>query len=262
MAVKNVIAKTWHLLPGGDNRLRSADRFGLVGRAGIREDDFQSTRYQTLLAAAIAIAVEEGINLEDIGGLTLVRDRILRQIQAEDLVAKMPFPVLFAMQIVDRHGKVPDGEIVTATSVAWWAIWNKLQNDPRALHEFAQNPRAFEEFIAGAYDLAGFDEVILTPRKGDHGRDVIAEKKGFFAIRVLDQAKAYSPGRVVTHDDVRAMVGVLHMDQAASKAVITTTSEFAPMVREPSQPYASLMPTRLELKDGKELVQWLATMKP
>lgn len=34
------------------------------------------------------------------------------------------------------------------------------------------------------------------------------------------------------------------------------------MVREASQPYASLIPTRLELKDGKELIQWLATMKP
>lgn len=249
-------------MPGGDNRLRSVDPFGLVGHAGIKDEDVRSPRYETLVATAREIAVREGVNLKAAAGLAVVRDRIIRQLQAEDLVAKMPFSMLFAMQIVDRHGQVSEGAIVTATSVAWWAIWNKLQSDPRALHEFAQHPRAFEEFLAGAYDLAGFDEVILTPRKGDHGRDVIAEKRGFFAIRVLDQAKAYSPGRVVTHDDVRAMVGVLHMDQAASKAIITTTSEFAPMVREPSQPYASLVPTRLELKDGKELVQWLATMKP
>lgn len=216
---KNAISKTWYLLPGADNMRRSVDPFGLVGHAGIRDEDVRSPRFSTLIVAAKEIAVREGINLEEATGLTVVRDRIVRQIQAEDLVAKMPFPMLFAMQFVDQHGKVADGEIVTAASVAWWAIWNKLQKDPRALHEFAQHPRAFEEFLAGAYDLAGFDEVILTPRKGDHGRDVIAEKKGFFAIRVLDQAKAYSPGRVVTHDDVRAMVGVLHMDQAASKAI-------------------------------------------
>jgi restriction system protein len=260
--VKGVVSKTWYLLPGGDNMRRSIDPLGLVGQVGITEEDLRSPRHQALIATAREIAATEGINLETVSGLTVVRDRIVRQIQAEDSVAKMPFPMLLGMQIVDQRGMMPEGAIVTATSVAWWAIWNKLQCDPMALHEFAQNPRAFEQFLAGAYDLAGFDEVVLTPRKGDHGRDVIAEKRGFFAIRVLDQAKAYSPGRVVTHDDVRAMIGVLHMDLAASKAVITTTSEFAPMVRDPSQPYASLMPTRLELKDGKQLVQWLATIKP
>lgn len=262
MAIKNVVAKTWYLLPGADNMRRSVDPFGLVGHAGIKDEDVRSPRYQALAATVSAKAVDDGISLEDFSGLAIIRDRIIRQVQAEDLVARMPFSALLGMQILDRHGEVTDGAIVTATSVAWWAIWNKLQKEPGALNEFAQNPRAFEEFLAGAYDLAGFDEVILNPRKGDHGRDVIAEKKGFFAIRVLDQAKAYSPGRIVTHDDVRAMVGVLSMDQAASKAVITTTSQFAPMVRDPSQPYAGLMPTRLELKDGQELIQWLATMKP
>jgi HJR/Mrr/RecB family endonuclease len=33
-----------------------------------------------------------------------------------------------------------------------------------------------EELVAGAYKRAGFEEVTLTPRSGDHGRDVIATK--------------------------------------------------------------------------------------
>jgi hypothetical protein len=36
---------------------------------------------------------------------------------------------------------------------------------------------------------AGFEEVILTPRSGDHGRDVIATKKALGTIRVIDQVK-------------------------------------------------------------------------
>jgi restriction system protein len=55
-----------------------------------------------------------------------------------------------------------------------------------------------KEIIAGAYHRSGFDEVILTPRSGDHGRDVIAIKKGIGSIRVIDQVKAYKPGHLVT----------------------------------------------------------------
>jgi len=34
--------------------------------------------------------------------------------------------------------------------------------------------RHWEEMIAAAFHEAKFDEVILTPQSGDHGRDVIA----------------------------------------------------------------------------------------
>jgi len=47
----------------------------------------------------------------------------------------------------------------------------------------------WEEIIAGAYKKAGFDEVTLTPRSGDLGRDVIAIKKGLGSVRVIDQVK-------------------------------------------------------------------------
>jgi restriction system protein len=70
--------------------------------------------------------------------------------------------------------------------------------------------------IAAAFDQAGYDEVILTPRSGDHGRDVIAIKKGVGSIRIIDSVKAYKPGHLVRYDDVRALAGVLLGDQGAS----------------------------------------------
>ena len=52
----------------------------------------------------------------------------------------------------------------------------------------------WEEMIAGAYSRAGFDEVILTPRSGDYGRDVIAIRKGIGCIKIIGSVKAYKPG--------------------------------------------------------------------
>ena len=115
------------------------------------------------------------------------------------------------------------------------------------------DPRKWEEIIAAAYDRAGFEEVTLTPRSGDFGRDVISIKRGFFAIRILDQVKAYKPGHLVDANDVRAMIGVLCTDQAATKGIVTTTSDFAPRIYEdPSiKPH---IPYRLELINGLTLI--------
>jgi restriction system protein len=118
------------------------------------------------------------------------------------------------------------------------------------------DPRGWEEIIAGAYVEAGFDEVILTPRSGDLGRDVIATKKGIGSIRLFDQVKAYSPGHLVTADEVRSMLGVITGAANVSKGVVTTTSDFAPRLRD--DPYLKpFMPYRLELKAKDDLMDWL-----
>ena len=106
--------------------------------------------------------------------------------------------------------------------------------------------------IAGAYKAAGFDEVILTPHSGDYGRDVIAIKYGLGSVRVIDQVKAYKPGHLVTADDVRALIGVLHGD-GASKGFLTTTSDFAPRLKDDPL-IAPFIPARLELTNGNKLM--------
>jgi restriction system protein len=119
--------------------------------------------------------------------------------------------------------------------------------------------RQWEEIVAGAYKRAKFDEVILTPRSGDYGRDVIAIKKGLGTVRIIDQVKAYKPDHLVTANDVRALLGVLHGD-GASKGFLTTTSDFAPKLKV--DPLISpFIPSRLELINGRMLLNRLRELK-
>ena len=146
-----------------------------------------------------------------------------------------------------------EGQLIEAVAIPWFEIIKTLKNDPKMA--FQISPRKWEEIIAGAYKKAGFDDVILTPRSGDLGRDVIAVKKGLGLVRIIDQVKAYKPGHLVTADDVRALMGVMQGD-GASKGFLTTTSEFAPKLREDPL-IVPFMPSRLELIDGKMLLRRL-----
>jgi restriction system protein len=92
----------------------------------------------------------------------------------------------------------------------------------------------------------------LTPRSGDYGRDiiaVIAVIKGIGRVRTIDQVKAFKPPHLVTAKDVRALMGVLQGD-GASKGFLTTTSDFAPTLREDPliKPFLG---NRIELINGK-----------
>ncbi len=147
-----------------------------------------------------------------------------------------------------------DGSLVRGVAIPWYDILSRLRRNPQEAHEI--DPRMWEEIIAGAYHKAGFDEVILTPRSGDKGRDVIATKNGVGSIRIIDQVKAYKPGHIVTAEEVRALIGVMSMDLSASKAVMTTTSAFAPKLTD-DQLIKPLIPHRLELKPRDILLPWL-----
>jgi restriction system protein len=114
--------------------------------------------------------------------------------------------------------------------------------------------------IAAAYKAYGCDEVILTPRSGDRGRDVIATVKGRFEIRIIDSVKALGPGQRVGHDDVRALLGVMSGDPKTNKGIVTTTAEFAPGIT--TDPFiAPFLPTRLQLVDGAKLADWLEELR-
>ena len=152
--------------------------------------------------------------------------------------------------IVERTNEVEDGYLIKAMEPPWQEIALALSRNPEALSHLTS--RQWEELIAASYDKAGFDEVILTPQSGDFGRDVIAIRKGWGSVRILDQVKAHKPGHLVTANDVRALLGVLGTDRQASKGIVTTTSSFAPRITiDPS--IAPLVPYRLELIDGSML---------
>lgn len=169
--------------------------------------------------------------------------------------------LLLQAELVQPNGATDEGALVRAVALPWLEIVEHLERDPAFLAHFAQHPRKFEEFIAASYERAGFDQITLTPQRGDRGRDVIAVKHGFGSIRFLEQTKAYAPGHLVTHDDIRAIVGVLGLDPNSSKGLVTTTSDFQPGILKPDSEFAKIMPHRLELKNGEALMRWLKEIK-
>jgi restriction system protein len=161
---------------------------------------------------------------------------------------------LLIQAVVEPYGITSEGQLVRALATPWQAVTTLLRKDWNQAYKIP--PRIWEEIIAAAFDEDGFDHVELTPRSGDKGRDVIAVRKGIGCIRIIDSVKAYKPGHLVKHDDVRALAGVLHAEHEASKGIITTTSDFAPGIR--TDPLlARLMPYRIELMNGAALREWL-----
>lgn len=162
--------------------------------------------------------------------------------------------VLVQAAVVLFGDQTAEGQIISGLKVPWFEIIAQLARDPDFLFKIPW--RKLEEIVAGAYERAGWPEVVLTPRSGDDGRDVIATRPGKGSIRIVDQIKAYRPGNLVTADEVRSMLGVLEAEKNVSKGFITTTSRFAPGIKN-NERLRAFMPYRLELKDGDELRAWL-----
>jgi restriction system protein len=177
------------------------------------------------------------------------------------LVEAAAIPSLLLQTVIVPGARTNEGTLIEAVALPWFDIIAFLKTDPSIAFQLSWEK--WEEIIAGAYKKAGFEEVTLTPRSGDHGRDVIAIKKGICSVRVIDQVKAYKPPHLVDANDVRALVGVLHGD-GASKACLSTTSDFAPMIK--TDPLiVPFIPTRLELVNGPTLfarLEELAGRKP
>jgi restriction system protein len=166
-----------------------------------------------------------------------------------------PLPPILLQAVIFPGDETTEGQLIRAVAIPWFEIIRLIEKDFEIIYKI--DWRKWEEIIAGAYQRAGFEEVILTPRSGDKGRDVIATKQGVGSIRIFDQVKAYSSNHVVPADDVRAMLGVLTRDLNVSKGIITTTSIFAPGVEEEFKPF---MPYRIELKPKDKLIPWLVSL--
>ena len=160
--------------------------------------------------------------------------------------------LLLQASIVVLGDKTNEGYLIQAVSLPWFEIIKELDHDPDFLLKLS--PRKCEELIAGAYERDGWPEVVLTPPSNDRGRDVIATKPGIGSIRIIDQVKRFNPKHRVTANDVRALLGVLQAEPNVSKGIVTTTSTFAPGIREE---FKGFLPYRIELRDGDQLRKWL-----
>jgi restriction system protein len=170
------------------------------------------------------------------------------------LMAEVTIPSLTITSIVIPQGQTASGLLVKSNSAVWNGIATALGHDWSIA--FQITPRQWEEIVAGAFEKAGYDEVVLTPGSGDFGRDVIATTHGIGSVKVLGSVKAYAPDHIVPYDAVRALIGVITGEQNTSKGIITTTSSFPPRI-ESDINIKPFLPTRLELIDGIKLQQWL-----
>lgn len=191
-------------------------------------------------------------------GYGAIGELAIGEIRAVDLPKKIAESAdkatLSISSIIIPERRVAEGILVKSTAILWREIVESLGSDWSRAYQLS--PQQWEELIAGAFKKAQYDEVVLTPRSGDHGRDVIAIKHGVGCVKIIGSVKAKKPGNLVGYDDVRALIGVLNGERDASKGIITTTSDFPPKIE--TDPFiAPLLPTRLELMNHKKLLRWL-----
>jgi len=160
-------------------------------------------------------------------------------------------PDLLLSSVVRAYGTISDSELVTFVEPAWLAIRDSLVADPSC--RFSITPSKWEELIAASYEAAGFDAVVLVPRSGDGGRDIVATRMGFAQVSIVDQVRILEVGKVVDADDVCTLLGALLADRNATKGFITTTANFAPGITDDNR-IAFFLPHRLELIDGEHLI--------
>jgi restriction system protein len=166
------------------------------------------------------------------------------------------FPVLVSRVVITVYGKTDEGQLIRAVTLPLQEIIEKLLKDPSRVYEI--DDRTWEKIIAAHYEATGlYDEVTLTPPSGDHGRDVIAVKRGFWSVRVIESVKRYKPKHLVKASEVRDLIGALEGDKQATKAVLSTTSDFAPKIKKTPQ-IMQYVPHRLELMNWTELLKRFA----
>jgi restriction system protein len=182
-----------------------------------------------------------------LGGLPFEMEEEIRQIQKRAQIASL----VSAGLIIPEH-KNTEGLLVRSYGAAWLEVVRHIGDDWTAAYEIGA--RAWEELLAGAFQKEGF-ATTLTPRSGDHGRDIIAVKGGIGSMRILGSMKAYAGDHLVTREHIHEMLGVVEAERA-TKGIVVTTSDFAPKILDAPR-LAHNIPDRLELINGKGLHEWL-----
>lgn len=131
-------------------------------------------------------------------------------------------------------------------------LFEAVMAHPQSLHSLT--PRQFEEFIAEILHGIGFVDLLLTPKSGDGGRDIIASKKVHnIPLTFYFECKKFAEGRKVQLDTLRSLLGVVaHHSSAANIGVLVTTSTF-------TQGCAELIASecRLDGKDYNGIMGWV-----
>lgn len=168
-----------------------------------------------------------------------------------------PRPGEFMDSIGDALGKVATEIIYEATRPQLIVPVGFSEELMKRLAAFPQerfrlNPRVFEETVAELLRRMGY-ETILTPRSGDHGRDVIASLKTPTAqMLMLVECKRFAANRLVGPEPI-ARIWIRLFDDKANMAMVVTTSDFQPVAKRE----ATSKGYQLSLKHGEEFMEWV-----
>lgn len=125
-----------------------------------------------------------------------------------------------------------------------------IQKDPALV--FNITPRQFEEIIAELFDAKGFS-IELTKQTRDGGRDIIAIHETMNTrLKLLIECKRWAPANKVSLSVVQRLYGV-KTAEAASKAILVTTSSFS----APARQFASDHFWELDLKGYNDIMKWI-----
>jgi len=136
---------------------------------------------------------------------------------ADRIVEGAKLATLIVSSLIIPQKRTQEGILIKSTSAVWQEIVDELGADWSNAYKLPSDK--WEEFVAGAFTKEGCD-VTLTPRSGDHGRDVIAIRRGVGCVKIIGSVKAYKPTLNVDYDAVRTLLGVLSGEQNASKGII------------------------------------------
>lgn len=152
---------------------------------------------------------------------------------------------------------VPAGALADLEAVGFspLRLLDQAVRDPEFLMQIGS--REFEELTAALVEKLGIEDVILTPAKGDGGRDVIGTINiAGLGIVVAFECKRYSKDSPVGVETARALLGTItHSSFRADRGVLVTTSRFTKGATE-----FILTTPQLHGVDFEELREWLARL--
>ena len=119
---------------------------------------------------------------------------------------------------------------------------------------YGLSSREFEQLIAELVAQFDFDNVTLTPRSHDGGRDVLATKRvNDIPLLFAFECKHYSAERKVGIESLRTLLGVVSYGPTqANVGVLVTSTFFTAGARE-----FILSEARIDGKDFDAIVKWL-----
>lgn len=175
--------------------------------------------------------------------------------------------------VLEKQGRIvePDNTILTPEEIfgAWkvessslmveagtvpLAVMQELMRDPEGLRRL--DSRQFEFVVAEILSRHGFDNVKVTRKSGDGGKDITAHRiLAGIPISFYFECRQHGAGKPVRLDELRALLGVVSKD-GVSKGVLVTTSRFTEGGKEFIAENA-----RVDGKDYEDLVGWIEQLK-